>query len=57
MKATESEIKRSYKKLTKEYHPDKNPENREECVKKKKKKFFFFNLFLFSFLDSWKNTS
>lgn len=32
--AKEEDIKKSYKKLTKLYHPDKNPENREECVKK-----------------------
>ena len=32
--AGEDEIKRAYYRLAKEYHPDKNPENREEATEK-----------------------
>lgn len=35
--ASESDIKKHYKKLSLKYHPDKNPENREESEKKFKK--------------------
>jgi molecular chaperone DnaJ len=32
--ATDDQIKASYKKLVKKYHPDKNPNNKEEATKK-----------------------
>ncbi len=35
--ATEEEIRRSYKRLALKYHPDKNPENREEAEEHFKK--------------------
>ena len=32
--ASQKEIKRAYRKLSLEWHPDKNPDNREEALKK-----------------------
>ena len=32
--ATEDEIKKAYKKLAKQWHPDKNPDNKEEATNK-----------------------
>jgi DnaJ-class molecular chaperone len=35
-KANDDEIKKSFKKLSLKYHPDRNPENKEECEAKYK---------------------
>ena len=32
--ASEADVKKAYKKLAVKWHPDKNPDNREEAVEK-----------------------
>ena len=32
--ANENDIKKSYRKLAMKYHPDRNPDNKEECEAK-----------------------
>ena len=32
--ASEDEIKKAYRKMAKKYHPDANPDNKEEAEKK-----------------------
>ena len=45
--ATDDDLKKAFRKLAKKYHPDANPDNKEEAEKKFKSKSIIHRPFLF----------